>query len=340
MKILVFGHSLCAPRQIRFWRYFSSLGHTVRLLPPRKWMFHEVKDSEEGSFSVKGVELFGGLRVRGLLDLVRDFKPDILYSNEPTYSGGSLQAVQVGKELGIKVVVFEWDNIRHTSPMEPSVLKNADLFICGCPGSLRVLVEKGVPKERIWHEPIIQVGVDTNLFKPFEAEKEFDTVTCSGFTENKGITSIKKTVQKLSLKHLWLGASRPYDRLSEPLDYGYTPGWMEYEELPKWYNKAKLHILFSRDTPEWKEQNGPYANLEGLACGLPVVMSEAGDAPYFIKDCPAVKLIPQNDEEALKKAIMEMLNYKGESGRNFILERFSYGKIVEKLVRAFGNAWA
>jgi len=329
---------MAASRQQRFWKYFASLGHTVRVLAPRKWLFYEVKDYEEGKFSIKAVELFGGLRVRGLSDEVRDFQPDWIYCNESTYSGGALQAVQVGPEFGAKTAVFEWDNIYHTSPMEPKVLGDVDLFVCGCPGAKKVLLQKGVPEEKIWREPILQVGVDCDLFKPIKRDKEFNTVTCAGFTENKGVTDIKKAVREMGLKHLWLGTRRPYDRLSEPLDYGYTPGWMMYEQLPEWFNKARVHILFSRDTPEWREQNAPYANLEALTCGLSVVMTKAGDAPYFLKDCKAVRLIEQNDVKALKEGINEMLDYQGESGRRFVKENYSYLIIAQKLVEAFENA--
>lgn len=336
MRVMVTGHSMCAPRQIRFWKYLASLGHTVRVLAPRKWLFHEVEDCEEGNFSIKGVELFGSLRVRGLLDEVKEFQPDVLYCNEPTFSGGALQAVQVGKSLGVKVAIFDWDNVRHTSPMELPVLKNADLFICGCPGAIRVMIEKGVPKERVWQEPIIQVGVDTDLFRPLETERDFDTVTCAGFTENKGLTSIKKVVRELGLRHLWLGASRPYDRLDEPLDYGHVAGWQAYEELPKWYNRAKVHVLFSRDTPEWREQYG-YAIAESLACGLPNIISDAGEFPAMWGDCEAVKVIPQGDTSKLRKALSEWIqdNLAIGSGRKFVIKNYGFRTTAQRLVKAF-----
>jgi len=338
MRILVFGHSLCAPRQIRFWRYFTSLGHTVRLLAPRRWMFHEVKDSEEGSFSVKGVELFGGLRVRGLLDLVRDFKPDILYSNEPTYSGGSLQAIQVGKELGVKVAVFEWDNVYHTSPLEPKVLENTDIFIPGCQGAKEVLIKKGVPRAKI-SEPIPQVGVDTELFRKLDVKKDYDLVYASGWTVNKGYDLIEKAAKDLNLRIVWLGAKRPFDIMPKPIEYGNVVGWVAYEELPFYYNKAKLGIVASRDTKEWLEQF-VYFIPECLSCEISVVATDAGEIPRIWGKCEGIRVVRQNDVDALKIGIEKMLNYKGENGRNFVLENFSYAKIAEKLVKAFGNSWA
>lgn len=337
-KIIVCGHSMAAPRQQRFWEFFASLGHEVHVLAPKVWMMHKVVDMERGSFSMKGINFIGwARRIRGFLNLAEEVNPDWVYLNDEADVGQVLQACQVKKDIRFKLALFSWDNILHLYGWE-KLIDQIDLFIPGCQGAKEILIQKGVDVSKIT-DCILQVGVDCNLFRPLECDKEFDTVTCAGFTENKGITDIKKVVKQLGLKHLWLGGSRPYDRLSEPLDYGYAPGWMNYEELPKWYNKAKVHVLFSRDTPEWKEQNAPYANLEALACGLNVVMTKAGDAPYFLEGCKAALLIPQNDVDALKDGIIETLNYSGESGTKFVIENFSYEKIAQKLVRVFGNAW-
>jgi glycosyltransferase involved in cell wall biosynthesis len=330
MKVLVFGHSLCAPRQIRFWRFFASLGHNVRVLAPRKWLFHEVKDYEEGNFSIKGVELFGNLRVRGLLDLVREFKPDILYSNEPTYSGGSLQAIQVGKELGVKVAIFEWDNVFHTSPVEQKVLENADLFIPGCEGAREVLKQKGVPKDKL-SEPIPQVGVDTNLFRKMNVEKDYDLVYASGWTLNKGYDLIQEAAKDLNLKIVWLGAKRPFDIMPKPIEYGDVVGWVEYEKLPLYYNRAKLGIVASRNTNEWLEQF-VYFIPECLSCEIPVVATDAGEVPRIWGSCKAVRIVRQNDVEALKEGIKEMLDYQGESGRKFVISNYGY-EVAKKLVK-------
>lgn len=307
------------------------------MLAPRKWLFHEVKDLEEGSFSLKGVELFGGLRVRGLFDIAKDFQPDWIYSNEPTYLGGSLQAVQVGKELGVKVAVFEWDNIRHTSPMEPKVLEKATLFIPGCEGAREVLIQKGVPKDKL-SKPIPQVGVDTDLFCKMNVEKDYDLVYASGWTLNKGYDLIQEAAKDLNLKIVWLGAKRPFDIMPKPIEYGDVVGWIEYEKLPLYYNRAKLGIVASRNTKEWVEQF-LYFIPECLSCEIPVVATDAGEVPRIWGECEAVKIVRQDNVEALKEGIMEMLNYKGESGRNFVLEKFSYEKVAEKLVKVFGNSW-
>jgi glycosyltransferase involved in cell wall biosynthesis len=327
---------MAASRQQRFWKYFASLGHSVRVLAPRKWLFHEVKDYDEGNFSIKGVELFGGLRVRGLSDEIRDFQPDWIYCNESTYSGGALQAVQVGQELGVKTVVFEWDNIYHTSPMEPKVLEKATLFIPGCEGAREILIQKGVPKDKL-SEPIPQVGVDTDLFRKMTVEKDYDLVYASGWTLNKGYDLIQGAAKDLNLKIVWLGAKRPFDIMPKPIEYGDVVGWIEYEKLPLYYNRAKLGIVASRNTKEWVEQF-LYFIPECLSCEIPVVATDAGEVPRIWGSCKAVRIVRQNDVEALKEGIKEMLDYQGESGRKLVEENYSYPIIAQKLVEAFENA--
>jgi glycosyltransferase involved in cell wall biosynthesis len=313
----------------------ASLGHQILVLAPREWLFHKVKDEKEGNFELKGVDLFGNLRVKGLYNIVKDFKPDVLYSNEPTYSGGSLQAVQVGKELGIKVAIFEWDNVFHTSVFEPKVLENADLFIPGCISAKDILIQKGVPKDKI-SEPIPQVGVDTSLFHKITVEKDYDLVYASGWALNKGYDLIQEVAKDLKLKIVWLGAKRPFDIMPKPIEYGDVVGWVEYEKLPLYYNRAKLGIVASRDTKEWLEQF-VYFIPECLLCEIPVVATNAGEVPRIWGSCKAVRIVRQNDVEALKEGIKEMLDYQGESGRKFVEENYSYPIIAQKLVKIFEN---
>jgi len=178
---------------------------------------------------------------------------------------------------------------------------------------------------------MLQAGVDTHLFRPMKTKKVYDTCTCAGWTVNKGVDLIEEAVHQLGLNHLWMGHKRQYDTLPYPEfpRYGDIVGWMPYTELPKLYNQAKVHVLASRDTPHWKEQNAPYANLEALACGLPVVMTEAGDAPWFLKGCKAAYLVPQNDLNALKKAITEAM--EGKPDRDFV-KRYSVEVVGKKLI--------
>jgi glycosyltransferase involved in cell wall biosynthesis len=325
---------MAAPRQQRFWEYVSSLGHEVTLLA-LKMDRYNVVDIERNLFSVKAVDMIGvGRRVRGFLDVIENAKPDWVYLNDESDGGQILQACQLKTTAPFRLALFSWEN-KPNPYMWEKFIDKIDLFIPGCPGARKILLSKGVPLEKIMAEDIIQVGVDAELFTPMpENPKQFDTITCSGFTDNKGVCEIQQVVKDLGLRHLWVGAKRSYDQLSCEITYG-PKGWVNYEELPYFYNRARLHVLFSHDTPTWTEQFAPYSTVEALSCGLTAVTSDAGEIPHFLKDCPGVKIVPQNDLAALRSGLEKMLNYAGETGRRFVVENFGYEKIAEKLVKAF-----
>jgi len=184
---------------------------------------------------------------------------------------------------------------------------------------------------------MLQAGVDTHLFRPMKTKKVYDTCTCAGWTVNKGVDLIEEAVRQLGLNHLWMGHKRQYDTLPYPEfpKYGDIAGWKPYTELPKLYNKAKVHVLASRDTPHWKEQNAPYANLEALACGLSVVMTNAGDAPLMLKGCKAAIIVPPSKEK-IKQGILKQLEEQ-PSDRDFVKLNYSIEVTSYKLCRVMSE---
>jgi glycosyltransferase involved in cell wall biosynthesis len=71
------------------------------------------------------------------------------------------------------------------------------------------------------------------------------------------------------------------------------------------------------------------AILEAMAAGLPVVATTVGGIPECLGDCPAGKLVPPADSEALAGAVVELLcnptqrRTCGEEGRRRVREHFS-----------------
>jgi len=333
MRVLVVGHSLSHERQKIFYRYFSRYCDELLILAPEKWMRERTWPEVGDGYTIIPVRYFGGLRIRGFADYVRDFRPDVVYVNDEADYGTLLQVVRYKRELGYRIVLFSWDNVMHRYGWE-EFKREIDAFIAGCPGAVEILKRKGC--EPIYG-PMIQVGVDCSLFTPMRVKEEFDTCTCAGWTYNKGVDLIEKVVMRLGLRHLWLGHRRPYDRIYDDFPrYGSVAGYLPYHVLPNMYRKAKVHVLASRDTKDWKEQNAPYANLEALACGLSVVMTEAGDAPYFLRGCTAVVLVPQDNEEALKQAILRQLEER-PSDPGFVRKRYSK-EVVAKTLKGYLEA--
>jgi len=318
MMVLLVGHSLTAERQRRFFNQLAERhGWRIQMLMPNF-----------------------GTRVRGFLDLVRRFEPDWIYCQDEL-DGSVYQAVSAKREPGnqLRIALFHWQNLLHMKRLKPDILNEFDLHIAGCPGALRLLEDLRI--DNVHEGPIPQVGVDCDLFKPEKRDKEFDTCTCAGFTVNKGVDLVERAVQKLGLRHLWLGKRREFD--IPPYEgfprYGYKAGWVEYGQLPSWLNKAKVHVLASRDCPQWKEQF-TYSIAESLACGLYNVLTDAGEWPELWGGAPGVLMVPQGYADELKEALQEAVgeDLPNARGREFVRMNYSAEVIGDKLVRALQMA--
>lgn len=341
MRILISGHSMAASRQQRFWEYFASLGHKVVLLAPRNWGTYNTVDMQKDSFTVKAVDYIGlGRRVRGFLESVEEVKPDWVYLNDESDDGQIIQACQAKKTSPFKLTLFSWDNLPNQYLWQ-RFIDQIDLFVPGNMGARSILLQKGIPEEKI-ASPVIQVGVDTELFTPMpENPKQYDTVTCAALSDSKGVCQIQQVVKDLGFKHLWLGTQRSNDTLSCKITYG-DQGFINYEQMPLFYNRARIHVLFSRDMPKWKEQF-TYSIAESLACGLYNVISDAGEWPSLWKDVPGVMMVPQNDVEALKEDLrseMELTTPRriNINGRRTVQERYSYAEVGAQLQQVFGGS--
>jgi len=333
MRIVVSGHSLSANRQIRFWKYMALRGHEVLVLAPRSWMFHHVDDEDDGSFHLRGVTFIGrSRRIRGFFDLVRDFDPDVVILSDESDFGQFLQAFQLKMEMGFTLVSFHWDNVPHWYGWEKGI-RVIDLFVAGCEGAKRVLTrEKGVFEDKVVG-PIPQVGIDTGLFRPLDVEKVYDLIYVGGMTVNKGVHWIEKVARDLELKIVWVGTRRSFDIVPYPTfpTHGDPVGWVDYERLPEWYNRAGVFVMYEMDTPIWKPQFG-YACGEALLCGLHAVMSDAGDNVENWGNCDSVTIVPQGDIRALREGILDSLD-NVRDGRDWVIERYGKDVVAERWIR-------
>ena len=79
-------------------------------------------------------------------------------------------------------------------------------------------------------------------------------------------------------------------------------GWVQHEELPKYFNKMKLMVL-----PSYTEG---LANVivEAMACGTPVLATAVGAIPDVIKDGQNGFILENNSPETIANCIKKVLN--------------------------------
>ncbi|MCK4980570.1 MAG: glycosyltransferase family 4 protein, partial [Candidatus Delongbacteria bacterium] len=110
----------------------------------------------------------------------------------------------------------------------------------------------------------------------------------------------------------------------------YFLGHQDQDSVADLYNLAEVSVVPSRIEPF-----GLVA-IEALACGTPVVATNAGGLPDFIND-KVGQLVQMEDHNALADALIEELENnskatKGIYAAEYALKNYSWAKSIEKVI--------
>ncbi len=110
------------------------------------------------------------------------------------------------------------------------------------------------------------------------------------------------------------------------------------EEMAQKYRQAAVAVMASR----W--ENFPYALLEAMACGTPVVATRAGGLPEMVDDGVNGILVAPEDGGALADSVCTLLENQelqvrmGRNARRLVEERFSVDAVTPKMIEAYSGA--
>jgi glycosyltransferase involved in cell wall biosynthesis len=82
--------------------------------------------------------------------------------------------------------------------------------------------------------------------------------------------------------------------------------------------------------------------LESMACGTPVICTNVGGMPEIVKDGVTGFVVPPNDPKALAARIAylfdnpEVARAMGRKGRERVVEAFSWSKVAQRCLDAYG----
>jgi len=274
---------------------------------------------------------------------------DIAHSAETYYH--YTQQCLIAKKKGYvkKVVVTILENIPYANEgiwgrkgFKKRAYIEVDLFLATTQDAKEALIEEGVNKEKI---KIIYSGVDTTRFRPSNRSGKIINILFVGRLEKyKGIYNLLKAFIKIQKNHKNIhlsivGKGSEEEKLKKIVKEKKLENKVSFEIVPyhkihKVYRNADIFVAPSKDTSTWKEQFG-YVLVEAMACGLPVITTNAGSIPEVVKD--AAIIIPQNDTKRITDELEMLLKSKrkreqlGKKARVFAVKYYDSKKIAKEI---------
>lgn len=192
-----------------------------------------------------------------------------------------------------------------------------------------------------FHLPVINPGIDHNVFHPREAGKNTSKLRVLCFAKQtrwKGFPEALEAMrlvmkERHNVEFVAYGTNKPsydsrihYKFIKSPTD----------DELARLYSSADIEIC-----PSWHE-SFPLTPLEGMACGLPIVTTPDGTEDYAHHEENSL-VVPPRDPRALADAVLRLIEEENlrEAFRKEGLKtakQFTWERTVYKVEKLFEKA--
>ena len=213
-------------------------------------------------------------------------------------------------------------------------------------GGLRDLALRSAPRQAI---DVIPNGIDTDKFRPVDRSEQSEDlrIICVGrLIERKGVRELvdafRQVIARVPAARLDLvGEGKLEDEMrARVAGYGLEHavvlhGAVAHDRLPQLLHRAAVFALPSH----WEGMSNALA--EGIACGLPVVVTDTGGTAELVDGNGRV--VPVKDVDALAAALIELLaddtlrRQMGEESRRIAL-RYSWQTMTASYVRLYETA--
>jgi glycosyltransferase involved in cell wall biosynthesis len=308
------------------------------------------------------------LYLRGVAPLLREFRPDIIYSiGEPSELGVAQIMRTAGRVVpearrlvySLENVERDWSGFPRTlrRMAERATLPRLDFAIAASQSAADQLVRQGFPRERI---RVVYAGFDPTNFSrrdasAVRAELGAQDAFVVGFAgrvvQEKGVDLLVRALARLPGRFLLAivgtGNAEPELRaLAAELGVAERVRWLgrvAYTQMPTYLSAFDVLALPSRSIPVWQEQFGR-ALVEAMFCETPLLGSSSGAIPEIIGDAGLV--FPEGDVEALARRIneldadRELARQLGGNGLRRAHAHFTEEVQAQRLMEAFGEALA
>jgi glycosyltransferase involved in cell wall biosynthesis len=200
-------------------------------------------------------------------------------------------------------------------------------------------------------------GIDIKLFfdkneKPKIPVQPYQILTVARLTAKKGLSTIYKALrilcdQGVSLHHTHIGGGEDREKiisLIKDLDLESLTellGTQPHQVVLAHYKNADLFVLGCEVAPNGDRDGIPNVLAEGMAMGLPVVVTDISAIPELVQDGKTGLLVPPGQPRQLAEAMLRMLT-DGElrsrviaAGKQRVMREFDNRQLIRELAEVY-----
>lgn len=325
MRVLRISHSATVAAWRGRERGLRALGVDVTLLAARRWNAGgtpvQLGDGEEAqTIPVRTWGRHPALFVYDPRPLWRAFAQqwDLVDIHEEPFALATAEVLLVKalRRCSAPYVLYTAQNLRkrHPAPFrwfERGALRGAAGISACNTAAARIAEDKGFPGRA----RVIPLGIDLAEFEPVDdtAAARVDGIITVGMAgrlvAEKGVYVLLDTVARVPRTRARIAGSGPLAAdlparaaargIADRVEY---VGALSPDRLAAFYRSIDVLAVPSLPTPRWTEQFGRVA-VEAMACGVPVVSSDAGALPDVVGGAGIV--VPHGDADALAAAVVE-----------------------------------
>ena len=261
----------------------------------------------------------------------------------------SRQCMPVAEALRISLMYFV-----HYFVLQLPTILGSDLIICAS-DHVKESVRRWYPVEKKRVKTVMN-GVDSSVFSPNGQERnklkkrlgiedgEFLLMTSGTISKEKGhhlaveaLNTLLKRDNNLKLMIVGEGdysisLSRLIDRFGLKSNVILT-GFVPNEFISNYYNAADIYLI-----PTLRAEGLPFALIEAMSIGLPIIASKMGGIPNIMEDGKEGFLINPNDINDMVSKILILLKDRilreelGARARSKVLNELNANKMVDKTI--------
>lgn len=286
---------------------------------------------------------------------LRRHRPEVLYGLLPTPNLLILaaRAIVPGAKIvwgvrGTRTDFGDYDRfVRATSRLEPRLGRFADRIILNSEAARLVAAQRGYPREKL---AVIRNGIDTNTFAPDRSSGAALRREWTG-GRNDLLVGLVGRLDPVKDHRTFIRAARLLDGDIRFVCVGGGPGeelsrlralvdreglgdrmlWAgDHRDMSAVYNALDVLCLSS------VSEGFPNAVAEGMACGVPCVVTDVGDAADIVGTTGRV--VPAGAPDAMAAAISSLLDLSGQErsalgvkARAQVVARYGVDRMTEEL---------